>query len=986
MSSRLLLASILCLGTLPLFAQNEIGAASLSGTITDPTSAVIQAAKVTVKGTETGLVRATETNSAGLYLVKLPVGIYDITIEARGFRTAEVKGVKLDVGSAITVDVPLQVGAVADTVDVTAETPLVEATRSSTSTSVSARAVADLPVNGRNFIDFTTLTPGVIKDPTTSRSGDLSFAGQKGPANSLLVDGADSNNLFFAQATGRTGFRPYAFSQDAVQEFQVNANSFPAEVGRAAGGAINVITKSGTNEFHGSAFEFYRDKGMNANTFTNNRSGLKKQPYHFNQFGGSLGGPIAKNKAFFFVNYDQQKNKGNNVLTPVTLPTAAQFPTFQKYFEPYQTGINNKVALVKGDVNLTDRDRISVRYNLSRYIGVNLESATPSSALEHTGDQKVTTDNIAGVYTRLINPSTVWESRFNFVRDNEPGLANSSGPEVVILNAISFGALSIDPRYTNTKAYQPTSNVTVVKGSHNMKAGIDFNFLRAVNYFPGNFAGSYTFNTYQDFINNTPARYVQGFSSTGTTAPISNPNVNEWALFAQDTWRVSDRLTLNYGIRYDFFGYKQPTTKNTNPGLLAAGRDTSKIPTDGTNFGPRFGFAWRATKSDRVVIRGGYGIYYERTAGLLLSTAILQNGIDVLTYTLNSGLPQYPNILKTPPGSAAPPDIYVADPNFSTPRAQQMSLQTEVKLDRNSSITIGYLGVIATHLTRTRDVNLFPSAPVTGYICPTPAVCTADQATPVTYYRHGGPGTTIVRPNPAFGRISIFDSGANSIYHGGFIQYQRRFANNFQVLTSYTFSKVIDSRPDNTSVVSGSAGDDAKISQDTLLPNLDRAVGDAHIPHRFVFSAVWDLNYAHDSQSALTRALVKNWQISLIAQAQAGRPYNAIVAGDPNGDANSQNDRTPGVGRNTIIGPSFAGVDARISRDIPLHGERIRLRIIAEAFNLTNRANFTSGSAASIANTQYNFSGGFFRPTANFLQKVAVSDPRILQLAGKIIF
>jgi len=187
-------------------------------------------------------------------------------------------------------------------------------------------------------------------------------------------------------------------------------------------------------------------------------------------------------------------------------------------------------------------------------------------------------------------------------------------------------------------------------------------------------------------------------------------------------------------------------------------------------------------------------------------------------------------------------------------------------------------------------------------------------------------------------------------------------------------------------VVSGNLGDDAKIAQDTLLPNLDRAVGDANIPHRFVFSAVWDLNYAHDGQSALTRALVNNWQISLIAQVQAGRPYNALVAFDLNGDANSQNDRTPGVGRNTIMGPNFAGVDARISRDIPLHGERVRLRIIAEAFNLTNRANFTSGSSASIANTQYNFSAGFFRPTANFLQKVAVSDPRILQLAAKIIF
>ena len=985
MGPRFILATILCLGTLPLFAQTEIGGASLSGTITDPTSAVIQAAKVTVKGTETGLVRATETNSAGLYLVKLPVGTYDVTIEAKGFRTAEVKGLKLEVGSAITVDVPLQVGAVADTVDVTAETPIVEATRSSTSTSVSARAVADLPVNGRNFIDFTTLTPGVIKDPTTSRSGDISFAGQKGPANTLLVDGADSNNLFFAQATGRTGFRPYAFSQDAVQEFQVNANSAPAEVGRAGGGAINVITKSGTNEFHGSAFEFYRDKGMNANTFVNNRSGTKKQAYHFNQFGGSLGGPILKNKAFFFVNYDQQKNKGNNVLTPLIVPTAAQFPTFQKYFEPYQTGVNNKVALFKADVNLTDKDRVSVRYNLSRYNGVNLEAATGVSALEHTGDQKVTTDNVAGVYTRLISPSTIWESRFNFLRDNEPGLANSTGPEVNILNGISFGALAIDPRYTNTRAYQPTSNVTVVKSNHNFKVGVDFNFLRAVNYFPGNFAGSYLFNSYQDFINNTPARYVQAFSSTGTTAPISNPNVNEWAFFAQDTWRLTERLTLNLGIRYDFFDYKQPTTKNTNAGLLAAGRDTSRIPTDGTNIGPRFGFAYRATKSDRVVIRGGYGIYYERTAGLLLSTAILQNGIDVLTYTLTSNLPKFPSILTTPPGAAAPPDIYVADPNFSTPRAQQMSLQTEVKLDRTSSVTIGYLGLIATHLTRTRDVNLFPSAPVTGYICPTPAVCTADQGTPVTYLRHGGAGTTIVRPNPAFGRISIFDSGANSIYHGGFIQYQRRFANNFQLLASYTYSKVIDSRPDNTSVVSGSAGDDAKIAQDTLLPNLDRAIGDAHIPHRFVFSAVWDINYARGSQNAVTKALVNNWQVSLIAQANTGRPYNAQVTGDPNGDANSQNDRTPGVGRNTIIGPNFAGVDARISRDIPI-GERVRVRLIAEAFNLTNRANFTSPSTASIANTQYTFSGGFFRPTANFLQTLATGDPRILQLAAKIIF
>lgn len=203
-------------------------------------------------------------------------------------------------------DFRMQVGATSESIDVTAEAPVVDSTRASMSTSVDARSVAELPVNGRNFISFTTLTPGVIADPT--RSGDLSFGGQRGPANSLLVDGADSNNLFYAQATGRTGFRPYAFSEEAVQEFQVNANSFPAEVGRASGGVINMITKSGTNQYHGSAFEFFRDKGLNANTFINNRTPAPKSPYHYNQFGGSFGGPVKKDKAFFFLNYDQQKN------------------------------------------------------------------------------------------------------------------------------------------------------------------------------------------------------------------------------------------------------------------------------------------------------------------------------------------------------------------------------------------------------------------------------------------------------------------------------------------------------------------------------------------------------------------------------------------------------------------------------------------------------------------------------------------------------
>ncbi|HXJ40030.1 MAG TPA: TonB-dependent receptor, partial [Bryobacteraceae bacterium] len=544
-TSRQFFITAVCLAGLPLFGQTEIGGAGLNGTVSDPSGAVVASAKVTARSPETGLTRTSETNSAGLYTIRIPVGKYDLVVEAAGFKKAEFKGLTLAVGSVLTIDVALQVGAASESVDVSADAPVIETSRTSSSTGVSARSVADLPVNGRNFIDFTTLTPGVVKDPT--RGGDLSFGGQRGPANSLLVDGADSNNLFYAQATGRTGFRPYAFSQDAVQEFQVNANSFPAEIGRASGGAINVITKSGTNQLHGSVFEFYRDRGMNANTFVNNRAGVRKSPYHFNQFGGSVGGPVRKDKVFFFLNYDEQKNQSTQIMAPNSLPSAALLPLFQQYLAAYPLGIQNRVALAKVDFNLSDRDRLSVRYNLSRYTGVNGENSGPSSAQEHTGNNEVNTDNIATVYTRTIGSAMVWESRFNFVRDNEPGYANATAPEVSILNGISFGRNNFSPRYTNTRAYQPTSNLTMVKGRHTVKFGVDFNFAKADNYFPGNFGGSYTYNSYQDFVDGNPLRFVQAFSGQGTTAPISHPNVNEWAFFAQDSWRINDRLTLSLG-------------------------------------------------------------------------------------------------------------------------------------------------------------------------------------------------------------------------------------------------------------------------------------------------------------------------------------------------------------------------------------------------------------------------------------------------------
>ena len=377
------------------------------------------------------------------------------------------------------------------------------------------------------------------------------------------------------------------------------------------------------------------------------------------------------------------------------------------------------------------------------------------------------------------------------------------------------------------------------------------------------------------------------------------------------------------------------------------------------------------------MVRSGYGIFYARTPGLMLSTAILQNGIDVLTYTLTTGFPTFPNVLSARPAAGlAPPNINVFDPNYQSPRVQQWNFQIEQELGGSYAVTLGYIGVHGVHLTRTRDINLQPEVPLAG---------TITGGAPILYYAH--PGTTgPIRPNPAFGRISLFESGADSIYHGGFVQLTKRFSRSFQVLASYTFSKTIDDAPDATSVVVPNSGDDAKVARNTLAPNQERGRGVNDVRHRFVFSSVWDLNYGQSLSSGIAKGLLSHWTLSSIAQLQTGAPVSQAVTGDPNNDTNNNSDRTPGIGRNTLDGPGLATWDLRLAREIRL-AERARLRLIGEGFDITNRANF-----ATIQNTQYTFTRatGVFAPVSNYLAKLSMAPQgvgnRVIQLAAKITF
>ena len=971
------------------FAQ-EIGGATLNGTVIDSSGAAINNAKVTATQTSTGVARTTQSSGAGVYsFFALPPGVYDVQIEAPGFKTAKMPPISLGVGGITTIDVKMEVGGVEESVSVTAAAPVIETTRSQTSTLVDDRAVSDLPINGRNFLDFTLLTPGVSRDLT--RFGDISFGGQRGTANSLVVDGSDSNNVFFGQSTGRsgTGRNPYSFSQDAVQEFQVSSNGYAAEVGRATGGVINVITKSGTNDFHGTVFEFFRDKSLNANTWNNNRNHRPKGAYHFNQFGGNIGGPIKKNKAFFFFDYDGQRNTTPNTVI-LTVP-AVPFDAFSiagynelasKSLTPYVNGLRNNVYLAKADYALSAGQQLSFRYNANRFNGVNFENTGANSAQEHTGNSDVITDNFAVSYTNVINPTTVFESRFSGTRDNEPGAANSTAPEAQIRQAgtlvMQIGRNNFSPRYTNARTFQFVESLSHQQGTHEYKFGFDLDVQKIDNFFPGNFSGSFQFNSYADFATRTPASFTQGFAGPGTDGALTHPDVNEVAFYVQDSWRTSDRLTLNYGVRYDLFSYANPTVKNPDPGLAAIGLDTSRINRDGNNWAPRFGFAYKLYPDGRTVARGGYGMFYGRTPSILVGTAMSQNGIQVQTYTLSSNFPRYPNILAAPPtGVARTIDIYAFAPDYVQPLTHQWSLNLEQQLGDDYALTIGYLGVRGEHLTRTRDINLFPVLPVAAAYA---------NGTPVTIFQH-----PTARPNPNFRRISEFDSGGDSIYHGGFIQLTKRFSQNFQAQSSYTFSKVIDDNPDYTSVVVG-GGDDAKVAQDTVRPNLDRGLGNSDVRHRFVFSGVWDLGYAKSINNHAVRTALSGFQLSPIVTLQSGRFLSPTIGGnqDLQNDGNTRNDRPPLVGRNTFETPGYASVDLRVTRDFPVYRENVRLRMMFEAFNLFNRPNFGSinPGVTSIITTQYNYNAitRVLTPNPTFGAPNDTFDPRILQLSAKITF
>src|SRR5256714_4851391 len=511
----LLLVSCVAAISVSALAQSQANSGNIEGRVIDPNGAAVAGATVTATNQQTGLEKSATTNDEGGFsIILLPPGTYTVKTSASGFSQSEVKDVTVTVGSHTPVDVKLTVGGSTNTVTISEGVPLVETTRTSVSTTINQQSIDNLPINGRNFQDFATLSPAVVRDP---RGGDLSVGGQRGTFNSLQVDGVDNNNTFFGQALGRGGVPPpYQFSEESVQEFQVNRTGSSAESGRAGGAVINVVTKSGTNAFHGGLFEYLRDESLNANdpiTIANEarRGQANKRPsLRINQFGGHVGGPIVKNRAFFFFTYDGQRSNIPQVIDVPNIrnaPAALQAPLLPK-MNTYNVGRDQDGFLGKTDISINQRNQLSLRYNHQGFTGNNNENNGPLSVEEHSGDSLVKSDTFSGSLTSTLTKSVVNEARFQFARDKEPGKANSDQPEAVLKTQgsgnLNIGRNNFSPRETTIKRVQFIDNVSYVSGRSNYRVGLDFNFDRILNFFPGLFSGSYTFPSYAAFAANTP--------------------------------------------------------------------------------------------------------------------------------------------------------------------------------------------------------------------------------------------------------------------------------------------------------------------------------------------------------------------------------------------------------------------------------------------------------------------------------------------------
>ncbi len=1039
------------------FSQ-DTSTGAIRGTVGDSAGARIGASSVVLVNVATNFRYATISDGFGRFAFELlPPGDYSARAESPGMSPQTTPSLHVDVGGTTELIFKLAVAGAKETITVSGEPPLVESQPSGISSLIDERAVNELPLNGRRFTDLALLTPGVTQDPrglTSGSNGDLAFGGIRGFQSSYLVDGGDNNNAFFGQARGR--YRaPYQFSNEVVQEFRVSSNTYGADLGRAGGAVVNVVTKSGSNRLHGTDFYFLRDSALSAtHPFMDFKPHDRQQ-----QFGFTLGGPIKRNRAFFFAGFDQHifhiptvvrfadgssvvvPKAGTGPETPGDYEASDQALVFASAAElskqagTFPSAMLGNAGFFKLDLVLNQHNNLTLRLNTSRYYGQNNVFLDPASPLTNfgisdNGEEDVSTETGALALTTNLSFRLVSRFRAQFSRDLQASAANSSDPLSKIPNLIDgFGRSSILPRQTREHRLHLAETLSVEGSRNSWKFGGDVLLTWIYNFFPSLGGGEYifdpikvnpfTFEPQESGLELTPLRayahavphyYLQSFGPS-----VTHPDTNEYAGFVQDTIRVSDHLALSLGARYDLQTF---TTKGLQSNALWP--DAGRVPYNTGNFAPRVGLAYSIGKERPTVIRAGYGLFYTRIPQIYTSAVQSDNGLTGNFLFLNNNnfydhqvFPQYPNPLVNCPVSAAncelpsglaqleQADISAFSHNFKTPRVQQASLNVEREVAHRLAVGVSYMYVHGVDLIRARDENLPPPVNVAYPVYDATGTNFSGAYYDVASFSTVQPTQSLTcpfppcinplaRPIPQLGSINVFESAASSVYHGATLSIRRRMTSGVYFMLSYTFAHAIDDGQD--ALV---AGRPATV-QNSYAPNSEKGPSVTDQRQRFVFSFVLAPKPFDRDHEWLAR-FFNNWKASSVFTYGSGRPVSATVTGDANQDGNNSNDRLPGVSRNSLVGPNYATTDFRLTRRL-YAGDRIKLELMAESFNLFNRDNqrvqitqdgFESNAAQFVQTSKtigINIFPAQYRVPSTFLRATDAYAPRQIQLALKLIY
>jgi hypothetical protein len=1047
---------ILTIAETRLAAQDSV-AGAMRGTVLDATGSRIPQASIVVVNPATGARYAATSDAEGRFALELPPGDYSARVVAQGMSPQITPQIHVDVGGAAELEFHLIVAGAHENVTVSGAPALVETNPSAVSTLLDGRALNDIPLNGRRFSDLALFSPGVTQDPrslTSATNGDLSFGGIRGFQNSFLVDGLDFNNAFFAQARGR--YRaPYEFSTEVVQEFRVSSNSYGAEQGRAGGAVVNVVTKSGSNHVHGTAFYYLRDSSFGAaDPFLAFKPHNRQQ-----QVGGTIGGPIKRNKIFFFAGFDQHIFHSPNVVeflngssqvipqsgtgpyTPgdyettdeaLVFAAAAQLTSLAGEYPAAQIGNSSYAKL---DINLTPRHQLALRLNTTRYWGANNVFLDPSSpvtydAISDNGQELVSTETASLALTSSLSPRWTNHLRAQFSRDLQQSYSNTSDVLIKIPNILDgVGRSDLLPRQTREHRLQAAETFSFDGRRNSWKFGGDGLLTWIYDFFPSQQSGEYlfypiktnpyTFEPMESGVELTPLRayaheiphyYLQNFGSAA-----SRPDTHEYAAFAQDTIRLTDHLAVNLGVRWDLQTFTT-TGLLSNPLFPPSG----KVPFRPYNFAPRAGFAYSFGKDRPLVVRAGYGIFFVRIPQIYNSVIQTENGITDASIFLNNSnyydhqvFPTYPNPLVScslsatncalPPGftEGVTNDVSAFAPNFVTPRVQQTSLTLEKEIADHTTVALSLLNVRGEHLIRALDVNLPQPTPLTY-----PIFDSTGSIFQGGYYTVDSFATwqftqsltcpfppcinPLGRPIAQLGAIDEFQSAASSFYNGATLSINRRVARGAYLRLAFTYAHAIDDGQD--ALV---AGQPATV-QNSYVPNAERGPSVTDQRDRLVVAFSTEPRPFHRGHEFLGH-IFNDWKLSSVINYGSGRPFSATVSGDPNQDGNDLNDRLPGYTRNAFTGPDYATADARLTRQIRL-GERFKLHLSAEAFNMFNRDNqrvaITSNGLVASASTFVQSSvtanvapyPGYYELPTNFMKPNAAYSPRQIQLAIKFIY